>query len=313
MQVIRNTLDFKFDRKTALSIGKFDGVHRGHMLIIDKLWEYHEKGYHTAVVTFDVSPLRALTGDVQPLLTTQEEKELVLEAAGVDTLVVLPFTPEVSSIEAETFVRDILIDKMNMKAIAVGEDCTFGHKALGRVDLLEKMSKDCGFELNVFPKKTYEGHVISSSYIRTLVSEGRVGEVRRMSRQPYFIYGNVAENGGLSQKFGLPYCLMNVPVDKVIPAAGLYYSKVMKYDVFYPSLSFVSANRRLVGTYLFEADRILGYDDISVGLFEFVREPLPAVDPFHLTEKELRDQFKNEIIGAMKWHKENIYIPEDVC
>ena len=140
-----------------------------------------------------------------------------------------------------------------------------------------------------------------------------MAEVREMSRQPYFVYGNVGDEGGLSQKFGLPYCIMRIPEGKVIPPGGLYYSKAMKDDVFYPALSFVSPGRRLIGTYLFEADRNLGYDNISVGLFDFIREPLPSVDPFHLNEKELRDRFKSEIVAALKWHKENLYIPEDVC
>lgn len=313
MRIIKGTLDFQFDKETALSIGKFDGIHLGHKLILDKLWDYHENSnYHTAIITFDVAPLNALKGEKTQLLTTLQEKELVMEASGIDTIVVLPFTPEVSRITAEDFIKDILVKKMNMKAIVMGEDCTFGYEARGNVNMLEEKAAEYGYTTTVFPRKTYNGKIISSTYIREILKEGKVGEVRAMSRQPYFIYGNVVE-GGLRQKFGYPLCVMRVPEDKVVPASGLYYSKIMKDDVFYPSLSFVSQENRYIESYLFSADKNLGYDDISVGLFEYVRESLTPPDAVHLTEPKFRDQFKTEIVEAFKWHRENIYTPEDVC
>lgn len=311
MDYITKTLDFKIEEKTIVTIGKFDGVHRGHTLILDKLWEYKNQGYKSVVVTFDNSPIEVIKGEKVEKLTTAKEKELIMFACGVDVLIELPFS-EIASFSAEHFVEEILVNKLNMAIAVVGEDCSFGYKAAGNAKLLEALGDKYQYETIIIPKLKYGEDVISSTRIRDLVKEGNTEDVRAMMRQPYFVYGSFIEHGGINFKFGQPFCTMTVPEEKVMPKAGLYYTKVMYEDIFYPSLSFVMEEGRKIETFLFEADRYISYENVSVGLFKYIRGPV-SEDGSVESHEIMRDIFKKEMIEAMKWHKENIYIPEDVC
>lgn len=312
MEIITGTLDFKIDKKSVVTIGKFDGIHRGHLLILDTMWNYKQKGFKSVVITFDTSPQVALGMRNREQLTTTQEKRLVMDAAGVDVLIEFPFNEETAKISAEDFIKDILVDKLNVGRIVVGDDCTFGYKALGTPELLTELGDKYGYETDVIEKLKYNGQVISATYLRELVAKGEVEAVKEMSRQPYFVYGSSYKTGGLGHKFGFPYCVFEIAEDKVMPLSGLYYTKIYYDDVFYPSLSFVDADKRIVESYLFDASREIGYDNISVGFFKYVREPL-VEDGSELEHQKVREQFKTEIVAAKNWHRENIYIPEDVC
>lgn len=312
MEIIAGTLDFKSNQNSVVTIGKFDGVHRGHLCILDKLWEYRKSGYKSIVITFDCSPQSRLGKEGCEVLTTTEEKRLIMDAAGVDMLIEFPFNEQTAAITAEDFVEKILIGRLNMKKAVVGEDCTFGHKAHGNAALLQKLGEKFGYKTDVIKKLTYNDEVISSTLIRQLVAKGEVEAVREMSRQPYFVYGNCRKAGGLQQKFGFPYCIFEVPDGKVIPPEGYYYTKVYCEDVFYASLSYVNVKARRIEVYLFEASREIGYDIISVGFFKFARGPV-SEDILSLDEGTKDELIKAEIISALNWHRENVYIPEDVC
>lgn len=310
MEIISGTLDFNFEKRTAAAIGKFDGVHRGHLLILDKLWEYRKNGLQTVVITFDFSQQSLNSGKKREVLTTTIEKRLIMDASGVDVLIELPFE-KIASISAEEFVEDILVSKLNISKAVVGEDCTFGYKALGNAELLTELGGKYDYETDVIEKLRYEDQEISSTYLRELVEKGEVEKVKVMSRQPYFVYGNFYKTGGLGQKFGYPYCVYDVPKEKVMLPSGLYYTKIMYNDVFYPSLSYVNNKEKKIESYLFEASREIGYDDISVGFFKYVREPFDE-DGSEDDHQKMREYFKKEIVAAINWHRENDYVPEDV-
>jgi len=312
MEIIAGTLDFKSKEKSVVTIGKFDGIHKGHLFILDKMWEYRKEGYKSIVITFDCSPQSALFKESNEVLTTTEEKRLVMDAAGVDLLIELPFDEQTAAITAEDFVKKILIEKLNMKKAVVGYDCTFGHKALGNAELLSLMGKELDYETDVIEKLTYNGKIISSTYIRQLVAEGDVETVKTISRQPYFVYGNCSRAGGLRQKFGFPYCIFDVASEKVMPPSGFYYTKIYYEDIFYPSLSYVDLDKRKIEAYLFDASREIGYDVISVGFFKYARGPITE-DLLSLDTKKKKELIKEEIVSALNWHRENVYIPEDVC
>lgn len=312
MEIIAGTLDFESKEQSVVTIGKFDGVHKGHLHILDKLWDYRHEGYKSIVITFDCSPQSALSNDTGEVLTTMEEKRLIMDAAGVDLLIEFPFNEQTAAIAAEDFISEILIGKLNMKRAVVGEDCTFGHKARGNAELLTEMGDKYGYKTDVIKKLTYNGEVISSTYLRQLVSKGEVETVREMSRQPYFVYGNCKKAGGLGQRFGFPYCIFEVANEKVMPPEGFYYTKIYSDDVFYPSFSYVKPKERIIEAILFDASREIGYDVISVGFFKCVQESinlkLKALD-----EDKQKEVIKAEIVSAINWHRENVYIPEDVC
>ena len=171
MQVICNTEDFQITEKTAVTLGKFDGIHKGHQRLLNALLEKKKQGLKTVVFTFFVPPIPGRE-DVRQL-TPNDEKKKFLEAYGIDYLIEYPFTEKVRHTAPKDFIREILCKKLCAAFVAAGPDFCFGYERKGNVALLEKMSSLCGYEFEVFDKVSYKGEPISSSRIRACIS--RVG------------------------------------------------------------------------------------------------------------------------------------------
>ena len=137
----RETKDFKINEATVITIGKFDGEHKGHKKIFDKMREVaSEKCLKLAVFTFDIPPSKIVEGLAQSKLSTNEERRNRISSEKIDYFIEYPFTKEVASMSGEDFVKDILIKRMNMKAIVAGPDLAFGYKRSGNRELLEKLA-----------------------------------------------------------------------------------------------------------------------------------------------------------------------------
>ena len=305
MEIIREKIDFQLDNKTAVAIGKFDGVHNGHALILNKLKEYRDKGLKTAVLTFDFPPSMTLTNAPAQVLTTNIEKRLIFREMGVDIMVEFPFYEKTAMISAEDFIEDILVGQMKMAAVVVGEDCAFGHKAAGNADLLKKMGDKFGYETVVIPKLKDGDEVISSTYLRELIIEGKVAKVASLSPNPYFVYGDFKTTGGIGQKFGLPFCVMDIPEDKLLPRDGVYMTKVLYEDCYYPSISFVLERKRCIETYMYEGTRDIGRESVAIGFFEFLRDSFENDDTAFISQEKRIEQFRLELEKGRGWHREH--------
>lgn len=182
MRVIQGTTDFEFDFPTAITIGKFDGLHRGHQKLIHTMKQAAGEQLKTVVFTFDVQPTNVLNRKYTPVLTTVEEKRRMMEALRVDILIEYPFTETTCRMEAEEFVREVLVKQLNAKLLAVGPDCGFGYQRKGNVSLLEELSHELGYSLLVVEKeRTEEDNLpISSSRIKHELKNGNVEEANRM-------------------------------------------------------------------------------------------------------------------------------------
>ena len=180
MIVIRNTLDFYMDRPTAVCIGKFDGVHIGHKKLLERITAQKARGMLACVFTFDPSPEELFTGKAVATLCDRNEKESYLDELGVDVVIEFPLTFETAATEPEEFVRNYLIDRLNMKYIAAGDDLSFGAGGRGNRELIEKLSTQYNFECDIIEKVMVDGEAVSSSRIRKAYELGHNEEAYRM-------------------------------------------------------------------------------------------------------------------------------------
>jgi len=235
MKIIQDIETIKEPFKSAvITIGNFDGVHLGHQALFHEVVEKADAMDGTAIaMTFEPHPIRVITRNGHPpLITLVEQKTELIGKVGIDVLICVPFTMEFAALSARTFVEDILVKRIGMKAIIVGQDYTFGHKREGNVDLLRQYADELGFELIVAdwiqPSKENNNR-ISSTAIRKLVMDGRMKKAGKMLGRNYQIRGTVAHGRDRGGKLlGIPTANINLH-DELCPKVGVY-AVIVKYD-----------------------------------------------------------------------------------
>ena len=205
----------------ALALGTFDGVHLGHRQVIGSALERaRDRGLVAAVVTFDPHPLEVLRPDRPPrLLTTTERKIELVSALGLDELVAIPFTAELSRQSAEEFCDQVLVATLGARSVSVGANFHFGHDAAGDAALLRSRPE---FETEVVELVADEGESISSSRIRLLVDAGDVAGAARLLGAPYALSGTVKQGDRRGRELGIPTANLDVPEQQLLPAPGIY-------------------------------------------------------------------------------------------
>ena len=217
------------DDRSVLTVGTFDGVHRGHQAIIDHLRSRAEKhsGLST-LISFDPHPRSVVHGEEVPLLTTVEERARVLERYGLDRLVVIPFSMEFASLDPVEYVEEVLVERVGVQEITVGYDHRFGRDREGDVDLLRDCGADHGFSVDVIPAQEVDEDVVSSRNIRSLLlEEGDVTTAAEHLGRPYRLEGIVARGEGRGRKMGYPTA--NLALEdprKLVPKRGVYATRV---------------------------------------------------------------------------------------
>lgn len=228
MEYIR-AKDFSL-QNTCVTIGKFDGVHLGHRLLLEKLAEKkRETGGRSVVFTFDFHPGMFFGGSFK-LIDTEEEKKEILAGCGVDVLVAYPFTGQTSAMEAEDFIAKILAGQLGAKFIAVGEDNRFGHNRRGDARMLARLKEDFGYDLAVCERVQYQGEAISSTRIREQVEAGNMEEAAAMLGANYHVAGVVEHGRGVGRTLGFPTVNLVPPGEKLLPPNGVYMTKTTLPD-----------------------------------------------------------------------------------
>ena len=213
------------DRASVVTTGTFDGVHRGHQAIIRYLvGRAHEIGGVPTVVTFDPHPREVLTGQHVPLLTTLEERADLLEQLGVERFVVLPFSRDLSLLEPEDYVADVLVGRVGMREIVIGYDHRFGRKARGDRALLEALAPQHGFTVDVIPEQVEGDVTVSSTEIRRLLlDEGASERAAALLGRPYRITGTVVRGDQRGRTIGYPTANVQPSApSKLVPKIGVY-------------------------------------------------------------------------------------------
>jgi riboflavin kinase/FMN adenylyltransferase len=227
MITVRQGQDIPFDMHTALTVGTFDGVHCGHRSIIDRMQAVASiHGERTVVVTFDPHPQIVLAKpDREPvqLLTSIDERLMLLEAAGVDMTVVIGFTRAFAATPAETFVRDFLVRRIGVRHFFIGHDHLFGHGRGGNEELLQHLGAELDFDVERIAPLESNGLVVSSTKVRAALKTGDVETAAAMLGRPYSVRGIVVRGDQRGRKLGIPTA--NVATDddhKLMPSRGVY-------------------------------------------------------------------------------------------
>ena len=210
---------------TVVTVGMFDGVHRGHRALLDRLAaEAAARDMPTAAVTFDRHPLAVLRpGSEPPLLTTLDRKVELLGEAGMAVVLVLEFTRELSEVPAEAFAAEVLFDALAARAVVVGENFRFGHKAAGDPDLLADLGRPRGIEVVAVGLHAHGGQVVSSTRVRAELAAGDVAAAAASLGRPYAVEGVVvAGNRRGGPVLGMPTANLDLPAGIAIPADGVY-------------------------------------------------------------------------------------------
>ena len=208
---------------TVVSVGNFDGVHRAHQEVVRHMAERARAlAGKAVVVTFDPHPTRILRPDVAPkLLTPLPIKLELLEKTGVDAVLVLPFTRDLSLMTAEEFAQQVRAGTLHAREVHEGYNFHFGHKAQGNVDTLAELGKKFGFEAGIYSEQILRGHHVSSSQIRKLIASGEVGKARALLGRPFSIFSNPGRGRGYGRKYTVPTVNL-ARYEELVPADGVY-------------------------------------------------------------------------------------------
>lgn len=216
----------KLKNKTCVSIGKFDGVHLGHVTLLEELALISELNECESVVfTFDPNPEDYFNGQELPHLNTKGEIISQMEEIGIDNLVRAPFE-KLKDMSAVDFIKDIIVGRLNAETVVCGSDVSFGKDGSGDANLLEELSKKYGFETEIIEKIEYKGETISSSRIIKALEEGNIEDATEMLGYDYYHYGKVVKGAGLAHKYDIPTVNIMPVKGRVIPKHGVYFTMV---------------------------------------------------------------------------------------
>ncbi|WP_329290835.1 bifunctional riboflavin kinase/FAD synthetase [Streptomyces sp. NBC_01455] len=240
--------------RSVVTIGSYDGVHRGHQLIISHAVDRaRELGVPSVVVTFDPHPSEVVRpGSHPPLLAPHHRRAELMAELGVDALLILPFTTEFSKLSPADFVAKVLVDKLHAKAVVEGPNFRFGHKAAGNVDFLREQGETYDFEVEVVELYVSGvaggGEPFSSTMTRRLVAEGDVEGAREILGRPHRVEGIVVRGAQRGRELGFPTANVETLPHTAIPADGVYAGWLHVGDEAMPAAISVGTNPQFDGT-----------------------------------------------------------------
>jgi riboflavin kinase/FMN adenylyltransferase len=287
----------------VLALGNFDGLHRGHAKIIDRVRRRAgERGGTPAAMTFDPHPPRVVRPDkAPPLLMTTEQRLEALGRAGMQGVAVVRFTHEMSLWDPETFVRNVLVDWLHVVEVWVGANFLFGHDRAGTFSVLRSLGARHGFRAEKIDPVRYKDFVVSSTRIRRLLAEGRVDEAGALLGHHYFVDGTVVRGAGRGREIGVPTANLQTE-NELLPPAGVYATVATIDGVAYPSVTnagmrptFGDVDRLQIETHLFGATRDLYGARVRLSFVQRLRDErrFPDVDA-------LRAQIDADIRAAQR-------------
>ena len=284
----------------AITIGNFDGVHGGHRKILRRVAALaREEGWKGAALTFDPHPAKLLAPSNAPrLLTTLEQRTRIMLEQGIDQILILPFTLEVAALSPEEFVREILVDKLGVRAVLVGANFRFGKRAAGDAATLEQLGERYSFETDILAPVIWRKRVISSSEIRRLIEAGDVSTACRMLGRPHSLVGAVVHGEGIGSKQTVPTLNLDTNAE-IVPATGVYVTRTRdtagNHQREWPSITNIgyrptfNGQHRTIETYLLSPLDGAPPDEISVEFLRRVRDERKFESPEALKAQILRD------------------------
>ena len=232
---------------SVVLIGVFDGVHKGHQLLLNRAKEI-AGGRNIVALTFDPHPMHVIAPDRAPtLLTTLADRVELLKIHNADQVAVLKFNEKFAAMAPEDFVKDVLVGQLSASTIIVGKNFTYGHKAAGNVDSLIKDGQEFNFTVDVQDLQSGEGEVISSSRIRHLVTTGKVEEARALLSRPHRLDGVVVHGEKRGREIGYPTANLGNLDGQTIPADGVYAGWLTVGINYWPAAISIGTNPTFAG------------------------------------------------------------------
>jgi riboflavin kinase/FMN adenylyltransferase len=250
----------------VLALGNFDGLHRGHLKIIERVRRgAAEHGGTPMAMTFDPHPSRVVRPDkAPPLLMTKEQRLEALEQAGIAAVAVVRFTHELSKWDPETFVRTVLVEWLRVSDVWVGANFLFGHDRSGNFSTLRSLGQRYGFRADKIDPVRYKEFVVSSTRVRRLVSEGRMDEAGALLGHQYYIDGEVVHGTRRGHELGFPTANLDTK-NELLPPNGVYATTTTIDGIVYPSITnigvrptFGDTTKTMIEAYL------LAFDDTDL-------------------------------------------------
>jgi riboflavin kinase/FMN adenylyltransferase len=293
MQIFHKLEDVPGDfGPTVLSVGNFDGVHRGHQHVLGRMTaRAREIGARSMVLTFDPHPIRIIRPDVAPpLLTPLPQKLKLLEKTRIDAVLVLPFTRDLSMMPPFEFAEEILSTALHAAEIHEGFNFHFGHKKEGNVERLKEFGKKLGFDVIIYQAMKFRGRMLSSSDVRKLVQEGNMAGARDLLGRPFSIVSNPGRGRGYGSKYTVPTINLS-RYDELVPKIGVYITQITVNGETFDAVTNVGV-RPTFGAESFAIEtHILNFHPIDL-------EPETQVELTFL--KRLRDEIKFPDTEALK-------------
>jgi riboflavin kinase/FMN adenylyltransferase len=236
--------------RCVVTIGVFDGVHRGHQRIIGRAVELgRELGIPSLVLTFDPHPIEVVRpGSHPPLLTGQRYKADLVEGLGVDVFCVLPFTTALMQLTAEEFVHSVLVERLHASAVVVGENFRFGNQGAGTVASLSEDGRRFGFSVEGFPLQGSGDRTWSSTYIRSCVAAGDMEAAAEGLGRPHRIHGVVVRGDQRGREIGYPTANLEPLPFSAVPADGIYAGRLVRREQLLPAAISIGTNPTFAGT-----------------------------------------------------------------
>lgn len=283
-------------KNTIVTIGKFDGVHKGHEKLFEEL-EKNANGRQKVVLTFETSPKAFLDDSANKTIVTEMEKQMLCDSRGIDVYMKMPMKKEFLALTPDGFVHEILKEKIGATTIVCGPDFRFGTKASGDVAFLRENQSKYGYTLIVVEKEQYHNKDISSTAIREKIQAGKMPEVNAMLDHPYSIIGKVEQGKQLGRTLGLPTANILPEDTKLLPPKGVYKTIVNVSGKRFNAITNIGVNPTVEsGTQIKVETHILDYEEyiyneiVQVEFYDFVR-PEMAFD----SVEELKAQIERDI------------------
>ncbi len=277
MRYIHGTADFRQEKPAVVTLGKFDGFHRGHQKLLRRAAELRE-GRELLVFTFATSPQSFLSGSTGDCLTTRQEKVRMAEKLEADVLVEYPFTEQIRRMAPLDFLRRVLVERCRAQEIVVGPDCHFGYGGRGNVGLLMEMAAELGYHLTVVEKEMYRQEAVSSSRIKDCLRQGQIREANQMLGYAYGVNGPVVHGRQLGRTLGVPTINQRAPGEQLMPKSGVYAARIHIVGGTYWGVANVGRKPTIDGerpvgveTYLFDFRQDVYGQEARVEFLEFLR------------------------------------------
>ena len=284
--------------RCVVTIGVFDGVHKGHQHIIGRAVELaKERGVPSVVLTFDPHPMEIIRPGSHPaLLTSTRFKAELLEAMGVDVMCVLPFTPEFRRLRPDEFVHEVLVERLHVSAVVIGENFRYGEKGAGDLATLEASGRRFGFTVEGIGLEGSADTTYSSTYVRSLIDAGEVSEAAKVLGRENRVEGVVVRGDQRGREIGYPTANLSLLPWSAVPADGIYAGHLVRGSELLPAAISIGSNptfqgrERRVEAYVLDFDGDLYGDRVGLSFVQRLR-PMLRFD----TVAELVSQMDDDV------------------